>query len=225
MSFFMALFYDKVMQHTEEACLIEWRRILLENVDGKVLEIGAGTGASLELYPQKTSLTLYLSEPDQHMRMQLEQKLHSQSSIEATVLSCSTDHIEAEDDFFDYVFVSLVCCSVKDVAASLQEIKRVLKPTGRFIFLEHVAAEPGSSCYHWQQRLNFIWRRVADNCHLNRTTEQSIIDAGFVIEEIKYEKNAQDDSCCTANDSRYCKHCPRMNRKECSTLFSIYRLT
>ncbi|WP_058118906.1 class I SAM-dependent methyltransferase [Photobacterium kishitanii] len=188
MSFFMALFYDKVMQHTEEACLIEWRRILLENVDGKVLEIGAGTGASLELYPQKTSLTLYLSEPDQHMRMQLEQKLHSQSSIEATVLSCSTDHIEAEDDFFDYVFVSLVCCSVKDVAASLQEIKRVLKPTGRFIFLEHVAAEPGSSCYHWQQRLNFIWRRVADNCHLNRTTEQSIIDAGFVIEEIKYEK-------------------------------------
>ena len=108
--------------------------------------------------------------------------------IKATVLSCSTEHIDNDDDFFDYVFVSLVCCSVKDVAASLQEIKRVLKPTGRFIFLEHVAAEPGSSCYHWQQRLNFMWRHVADNCHLNRTTEQSIIDAGFVIEDIQYEK-------------------------------------
>ncbi|OBU24650.1 MULTISPECIES: class I SAM-dependent methyltransferase [Photobacterium] len=188
MSFFSALFYDKVMQYTEQACLIEWRRALLENVDGNVLEIGAGTGASLGLYPSKPSLTLYLAEPDQHMRMQLQQKLQSQSEMKATVLSCSTESIEADDDFFDYVFVSLVCCSVKDVAASLQEIKRVLKPTGRFIFLEHVAAEPGSQCYHWQQRLNFIWRRVADNCHLNRATEQSITDAGFVIEEIQYEK-------------------------------------
>ncbi len=61
MSFFMALFYDKVMRHTEEACLIEWRRILLENVDGKVLEIGAGTGASLDLYPQKNIInTLFI---------------------------------------------------------------------------------------------------------------------------------------------------------------------
>ncbi|WP_279147064.1 class I SAM-dependent methyltransferase [Photobacterium carnosum] len=188
MSFFTAFFYDNVMKYTEEACLVEWRRILLENVEGNVLEIGAGTGASLGLYPQKTSLALYLSEPDSHMRMQLEKKLHSQPNIKATVLSCSTENIDSDDDFFDYVFVSLVCCSVKDVAASLQEIKRVLKPTGRFIFLEHVAAEPNSRCYHWQQRLNFIWRRVADNCHLNRNTEQSIIDAGFVIEDIQYEK-------------------------------------
>ena len=188
MSFFTALFYDNVMKYTEEACLVEWRRTLLESVDGNVLEIGAGTGASLGLYPQKPLLALYLSEPDQHMRMQLEQKLGSQSKIKATVLSCSTEHIDSDDDFFDYVFVSLVCCSVKDVAASLQEIKRVLKPNGRFIFLEHVAAEPNSRCYHWQQRLNFIWRRVADNCHLNRNTEQSIIDAGFVIEDIQYEK-------------------------------------
>ncbi|MCD9513941.1 class I SAM-dependent methyltransferase [Photobacterium carnosum] len=188
MSFFTAFFYDNVMKYTEEACLVEWRRTLLENVEGNVLEIGAGTGASLGLYPQKPSLALYLSEPDSHMRMQLEKKLHSQPNIKATVLSCSTENIDSDDDFFDYVFVSLVCCSVKDVAASLQEIKRVLKPTGRFIFLEHVAAEPNSRCYHWQQRLNFIWRRVADNCHLNRNTEQSIIDAGFVIEDIQYEK-------------------------------------
>ncbi|MEC6813743.1 class I SAM-dependent methyltransferase [Photobacterium toruni] len=191
MSFFTALFYDNVMKYTEEACLVEWRRTLLENVEGNVLEIGAGTGASLGLYPQKSSLALYLSEPDQHMRMQLEQKLQSQANSKAnskvTVLSCSTEKIDSDDDFFDYVFVSLVCCSVKDVAASLQEIKRVLKPTGRFIFLEHVAADPDSSCYHWQQRLNFIWRRIADNCHLNRNTEQLIIDAGFVIEDIKYE--------------------------------------
>ena len=97
MSFFSALFYDKVMQYTEEACLIEWRRVLLENVDGNVLEIGAGTGASLGLYPSKSSLTLYLAEPDQHMRMQLQQKLQLQSEMKATVLSCSTESIEADD--------------------------------------------------------------------------------------------------------------------------------
>ena len=187
MSFLSALFYDKLMKSTEEACLIDWRRELLKDVDGRVLEIGAGTGASLGLYPKKPSLEIFLSEPDANMRGQLEEKVRKQKWSNVAVLSSPGEAIESEDDFFDVVFVSLVCCSVTDVQASLKEIKRVLKPSGSFVFLEHVAAEPGSSRRKWQNRLNMFWRKIAGNCHLNRETEQQIRDAGFTIQGIKHE--------------------------------------
>jgi len=103
------------------------------------------------------------------------------------VLSSPGESIESKDDFFDVVFVSLVCCSVTDVQASLREIKRVLKPGGSFVFLEHVAAEAGSSRRKWQNRLNVFWRKIAGNCHLNRETEQHIRDAGFNIQNIRHE--------------------------------------
>lgn len=187
MSFIGAYFYDKIMKDAEEACLGEWRKDLLANADGKVLEIGAGTGASLGYYPNKPSLELYLSEPDKNMRKQLEGKLSLLQRTDIHVLSSPAESIDAEDDFFDYVFVSLVCCSVDCVQTSLKELKRVLKPTGKLIFLEHVAAENGSSRRKWQNRLNGLWRLIAGNCHLNRETETEITNAGFVIQSLERE--------------------------------------
>lgn len=187
MSFLGALFYDKLMKSTEDACLIDWRRELLKDIDGKVLEIGAGTGASLDLYPKRPALEIFLSEPDGNMRGQLKEKVQRQTSSNVTVLSCPGEKIESEDNFFDVVFVSLVCCSVTDVQASLKEIKRVLKPSGSFVFLEHVAAEDGTTRRKWQNRLNMFWRKLAGNCHLNRETERYIKDAGFTIQDIKRE--------------------------------------
>lgn len=187
MPFLIALFYDKCMKATEDACLIDWRRDLLKNVDGKVLEIGAGTGASLDLYPVKSSIDLYLSEPNQDMRSQLDKKVKDGRFDNVSVLSCTSEMIDSEDDFYDFVFASLVCCSVSDVQASLKEIMRVLKHDGSFIFLEHVAAEDGTQRRKWQNRLNIFWKKIAGNCHLNRETEAQIKDAGFVITDIKHE--------------------------------------
>ncbi|WP_211333557.1 class I SAM-dependent methyltransferase [Sinobacterium caligoides] len=175
------------MKPTEQACLIEWRADLLKGVDGKVLEIGAGTGASLALYPNNSSLELYLAEPDHNMRSQLAEKVNASNLSNVAILACPSEAIESEDNFYDHVFVSLVCCSVNDVEASLQEIKRVMKPGGRFIFLEHVAAEEGTKRRKWQGRVNFLWRKLAGNCHLNRETEKHIKQAGFIITEIKRE--------------------------------------
>jgi ubiquinone/menaquinone biosynthesis C-methylase UbiE len=187
MSFLSAFFYDKCMKATEDACLIDWRKDLLKNVAGKVLEIGAGTGASLDLYPNLAELQLSLAEPDKGMRVQLEEKIQTKGLKQISVLSCPGENIDSDDETFDFVFASLVCCSVNDVAASLNEIKRVLKPNGSFIFLEHVAAEKGSKRRTWQNRLNPFWRKFAGNCHLNRETESYIKNAGFTLHEIKHE--------------------------------------
>lgn len=186
----MSLFsfvYDTVMQAAEDACLRDWRRELLADVDGHVLELGAGTGASLALYPQREGLRLHLAEPDADMRALLEKKLAEANRNDVTVLSCPAEQIDARDGQFDAVFVSLVCCSVRDVTLTLAEIRRVLKPEGRFIFLEHVAAEHGSPRRKWQNRLNFIWKRIAGNCHLNRDTQGAIEAAGFEIRELRHD--------------------------------------
>ncbi|GAA6133671.1 class I SAM-dependent methyltransferase [Oceaniserpentilla sp. 4NH20-0058] len=187
MSFLSALFYDKCMKATEDACLIDWRKDLLKDINGSILEIGAGTGASLELYPKTDGLHITLSEPDKNMRAQLEEKITSKKLSNVSVLPCPSESISSDDNSYDYVFASLVCCSVNDVNASLKEIKRVLKPDGKFIFLEHVAAESGSNRRKWQNRLNPFWKRLAGNCHLNRETENLIKAAGFVLEDVKRE--------------------------------------
>ena len=188
MWFFKAFFYDILMKTTEDACLINWRRELLKNISGKVLELGAGTGASLDLYPKSRAIEIFLSEPDKNMRQELVRKVNVSGYKNITVLTCPAEKIESDDDKFDFVFVSLVCCSVSNIKDTLFEIKRVLKPDGSFIFLEHVAAKHGTNRRKWQNRLNGLWRILAGNCHLNRETERLILEAGFTISEIKYER-------------------------------------
>ncbi len=185
MPFISAFFYDKILAPAEEACLREWRHDLLKNTSGDVLEIGAGTGSNLDFYPD-TLLTLVLSEPDKHMRRQMENKIIT-SRHDVSVTAGTAENIEAENESYDFVVTSLVCCSVTNLDAVLLEIKRVLRPEGRLIFMEHVAATEGTKRRRWQDLANPFWRKIAGNCHLNRETESAILAAGFEILEIKRE--------------------------------------
>lgn len=186
MNFIIAYFYDRAMAKTEAACLAQWRRELLGQVHGDVLEIGAGTGASIEYYPDRVR-SLVLSEPDKHMRKILQQKVDDKSPVEIRISDATAERIPAADESFDCVVASLVCCSVADLDATLAEIRRVLKKGGYFVFLEHVAAPEGTSRRRWQQRINPLWKRLMGNCHLIRETEQAILDAGLRIRQIKKE--------------------------------------
>jgi ubiquinone/menaquinone biosynthesis C-methylase UbiE len=185
MSFINAFFYDKFLAPAEEACLKEWRRDLLKNTSGDVLEIGAGTGSNIGFYPD-TLLTLVLSEPDIHMRRQMEKKITT-CKHDISVASGTAEKIEAENESYDFVVTSLVCCSVTHLEDVLYEIKRVLRPRGSLIFLEHVAAPEGTKRRRWQNLVNPFWRKLGGNCHLNRETESAILAAGFEIREIKRE--------------------------------------
>lgn len=153
---------------------------------GEVLEIGAGTGASIEHYPGQVT-KLVLSEPDRHMRKILEQKASAKGAGKIRISDGTAERISAADESFDCVVASLVCCSVNDLEATLQEVRRVLKKGGRFVFLEHVAAADGTSRRRWQYRINPVWRLLMGNCHLIRETEAAIVGAGFEIREITRE--------------------------------------
>ena len=186
MSFLTAYFYDRVMAKTEEACLKEWRYDLLQQVSGEVLEVGAGTGANIKLYSANVT-RLVVTEPDQHMRKFLKEKIGNHQLENVSVTSGAADQIEAADESFDYVVSSLVCCSVTNLEACLSEIRRVLRPGGGLVFLEHVAAANGSSRRRWQNVINPLWRTFMGNCHLNRETEQAIVTEGFDIVQIDRE--------------------------------------
>jgi len=182
MSWLMAAIYDGMMRGSEEACLGQWRAELLRELSGSVLEIGAGTGATLSLYP-KTVTRLVMCEPDPHMRRKLEAK----RSANVEISDASIEKLSFQKESFDAVVSSLVLCSVPDQAAALAQIRRVLKPGGRLVFLEHVLAEGKPNRLKWQRRIEPVWKHLMGNCHLTRRTEAAIEAAGFRIERIQRE--------------------------------------
>jgi ubiquinone/menaquinone biosynthesis C-methylase UbiE len=175
--------YDRCFKAAEEAGLREMRREVLAGARGRVLEVGAGTGLNLELYPKQGIESLALSEPDPLMVKQLREKLE-ESEREAELIRAPAEDLPFADDSFDTVAVTLVLCTVPDQPAALREIQRVLKPGGRLLFLEHVRAEdPGLA--RWQDRVERPWRFLGDGCHCNRDTVAAIAGSRFEIDELE----------------------------------------
>ena len=178
-----ALLYDRMCRRLEEVTLSEWRRDLLAPLSGEVLEIGAGTGLNIPWYP--TTVThLILTEPDPHMGVRLRSKIPLARADRITTLDAAVDALPIASGSIDAVVVTLVLCSVPDQHSALAEIYRVLRPGGRFVFLEHVADEDHPRRLKWQQRVEPIWKRLAGNCHLTRRTDQAITEAGFFVEQM-----------------------------------------
>jgi ubiquinone/menaquinone biosynthesis C-methylase UbiE len=182
MSRIIAALYDRMMKATEDACLSAWRAELLAPLSGAVLEVGAGTGASLAHYPPGVS-RLVLAEPDPAMR----RRLAKRAGERADVVDAPAENLPFADGSFNAVVCTLVLCSVRDPAAALAEIRRVLKPGGRLVFIEHVAAWDNPARLRWQRRIEPIWKRLMGNCHVTRKTEETIRAAGFEVRDVKRE--------------------------------------
>lgn len=178
-----AALYDRFMRGVEEGCLREWRSELLAGLDGVVLEVGAGTGANLDLYPPSVS-ELVLTEPDRHMRGRLAPAARKRS---ATVHDAPAEELPFAEGSFDAVVATLVLCSVRDPDAALASIHRVLRPGGQLVFIEHVAADERPSRLAWQRRIEPAWKLIAGNCHLTRRTEDAIVRSGFELGHVTRE--------------------------------------
>lgn len=180
-----AAIYDSAVRATEEAGLREMRRRLLEGAGGRVLDVGAGTGANIGLFGAGADEVVFC-EPDPHMAKRLRRKL-ADSGTAGSVVEAPAERLPFDDASFDSVIFTLVLCTVPDPAAALAEAARVLRPGGRMLFIEHVRSEePGLA--RWQDRLHRPWRFLADGCNCNRDTLGAIEASGLRVEEVERDQ-------------------------------------
>jgi ubiquinone/menaquinone biosynthesis C-methylase UbiE len=179
---FFAMTYDRQMTKVEEAGLRAWREGLLAGAAGQVLEIGAGTGSNLRFYgPAVVSLTL--TEPETPMLRRLERKAAVQAPG-ATVLRAPAEDLPFEDAAFDVAVSTLVLCGVDDQPRALRELRRVLRPGGQLLFIEHVRSAD-TRLARSQDRMNGINRFVV-GCDCNRPTLDSIREAGLTVTRVEH---------------------------------------
>jgi len=166
--------YDRFMKSTELG-LAQHRATLLAAARGDVLEIGAGTGVNLGYYGDDVA-SLTLTEPDPAMLKRLQQHV-DQSGRTATVLRAPAEDLPFDDERFDVVVSTLVLCGVDDQPRALREARRVVRPGGHLLFMEHVRSDDPRLA-HKQDRLNWFNRLVV-LCNCNRPTLETIRSAGF----------------------------------------------
>jgi ubiquinone/menaquinone biosynthesis C-methylase UbiE len=155
------------------------RERIIPRAHGVVAEIGFGSGLNLPYYdPAKVSRLIGI-DPDPVM-LGIARQRSADVRLEIEMIEGRAEELPLPDASVDTAVVTYALCTIPDPQGALREIRRILKPGGRLLFIEHErSAQPWRS--RWQDRLNGIWGRIAGGCHLNRTPRQFIENAGFVI--------------------------------------------
>lgn len=177
-----AAIYDRLVAATEEAGLRAHRAALIGEASGDVLEIGGGTGANLPFYGDGVR-TLTVTEPEKPMARRLERRIR-ELTPDATLLREPAEVLPFEDASFDVAVSTLVLCTVDDQPRALRELRRVLRPGGRLLFIEHVRSDDPRLA-RWQDRMLPANIRVGHGCHCNRPTLDGIRAAGFEVSRLE----------------------------------------
>jgi ubiquinone/menaquinone biosynthesis C-methylase UbiE len=156
------------------------RQEVIAQAQGVVLEIGAGTGLNLAIYNPEQVERVEAVEPDSAMIRYARERLKT-ARVPITLTQAPVEALPFADETFDSAVATLVFCSVTDPMRGLGEIRRVLKPGGILLLIEHVRAQ-GAFAQQLQNIITPVTKRVAGNCHWNRDTERSVINADFEIE-------------------------------------------
>jgi ubiquinone/menaquinone biosynthesis C-methylase UbiE len=175
-----AALYDRILAPYEKSWFGDRRRHLLQKAGGTVLEIGGGTGVNLPCYSGVERVVF--TDPDRHMLRQATRKL-DRAGVPVCFSQAVAEALPFADNSFDTVVATLVFCTVESPRKSLEEIRRVMRPEGRMLLLEHIIGEGARA--KWQNRLTPVWSRIAIGCHLNRDTVTQVRKAGFEFESLE----------------------------------------
>lgn len=162
--------------------LEKYRKNLLSEVYGNILEIGFGTGVNLPFYPEPVR-RITIVEPNEGMSPKARKRVES-SGIHVDFKQSSADSLPFPDCTFESVVSTFTLCSIENVNIALAEIERVLTPGGRFYFLEH-GLSPDLNVVKWQNRLNKFNRLFADGCNLNRDIENIVASTNLKISKVE----------------------------------------
>jgi ubiquinone/menaquinone biosynthesis C-methylase UbiE len=159
----------------------EERKKCLAGVDGTVLEVGFGSGHNLPWYPAAVRKVVAV-DPSTGAAKLARQRI-SEAPFPVEHVAVSGEYIDAPDASFDAVVSTFTLCSIPDPLAALQQMRRVLKPGGRFFFVEH-GRSTDPEVLRWQNRLNGLNRAIFGGCNLNRDVSRMLRDAGFEFDEV-----------------------------------------
>lgn len=154
------------------------RQLVVPLAQGRVLEVGIGTGLNMRYY-DKTRVTR-ITGLDPALQLQpLARERIAQSGLDVDLVGLSAEQIPLPDASFDTVLITYTLCTIPDPLAALKEMRRVLAPHGRLLFCEHGRA-PDASVQRWQDRLQPLWGPLAGGCHLGRDIPALLHQAGFI---------------------------------------------
>lgn len=162
--------------------LVPLRERLVAGARGRVLEIGIGSGLNLPLYPREVEILLGL-DPSREL-LELAKRQASWVHFPVELATGYAEDIPLEDAAVDHVVTSWTLCSVADPDRALAEIRRVMRPGGSLLFVEHGRA-PQPHVARWQDRLTPVWRRLAGGCHLNRPIDRLLERAGLRLVDLE----------------------------------------
>ena len=158
------------------------RQKVVPLANGKVLDIGIGSGLNIPFY-NSDKIDIVIGIDPSHELIELAKELANDSKASIELVIGSAESIPYPDNFFDTVLVTYTMCTIPNVAIANKEMWRVLKDDGRLIFCEHGLA-PDKKISKWQNRIDPFWGKIAGGCHLNRDIQKLITDAGFSFESL-----------------------------------------
>ena len=159
------------------------RKKVVPLAEGKVLEVGIGSGLNLPFYDKSKIDELWGLDPSEELS-EMARKVADSEQMEVNFISSGAEEISLPDDHFDSVLITYTMCTIPEVIRANGEIRRVLKNGGKMIFCEHGEA-PDENIRRWQKRINPIWGKFAGGCNINRKIPSLIEDSGFDIIELE----------------------------------------
>ncbi len=179
---FFASFYERTSRSSgEKSFMSRLRKEVIDQARGLVLEIGAGNGLNFAFYDPGRVERVEATEPDSAM-LGFARARAAKARVLVNLTQAPVENLPFADESFDSAVVTLVFCSVGDPGRGLSEVRRVLKPEGSLLMVEHVRAH-GAIAANMQNIITPITKLVAGNCHWNRNTEKTVIEAGFRVEQ------------------------------------------